>query len=297
MNSRTGIETAQRRSMRRNEQNHTPRYRRRGIGTIPMIAAFSGLAALTVGLWVAERVHVRALEGERAQTAAALSQARLQIQDLSTRLNQLAEKSRAEAAEPAPARPVARASAATRKGSAARAAVRDPRVDRLQGQLTETQKQLASTRDDLTKAQQELDGKITSTRDDLSGSIAKTHDDVIALQKRGEQNIYEFTLTKSKQLQHVGPLSLSLRSTSVKHKTYDLVMVVDDNSLSKKHINLYEPVWVTVGDRPQPVQLVVNRVGKDEVEGYISEPKYKKSELAATSDTPTPPAQQQLSTR
>ena len=100
----------------------------------------------------------------------------------------------------------------------------------------------------------------------------------MALQRRGEQNIYEFKLTKSKEMQRVGPLSISLRSTSVKHKTYDLTMAVYDNALAKKHVNIYEPVWITLSDRPQPVQLVVNHVEKNEITGYVSEPKYKKSE-------------------
>ena len=92
-------------------------------------------------------------------------------------------------------------------------------------------------------------------------------------------------------------MSLALRSTSTKHKTYDLAMAVDDNSLSKKHINLYEPVWITLSDRPQPVQLVVNRVTKDNVEGYVSEPKYRSSELSASTNQMPKSTQQQLETR
>jgi len=286
--------------------------RRRGIGAMPVIAACCGMAAaVTLGLWTAERNQVRALDQNRTQTAAALDQAKSQIQDLTNRLNALAEKSVETPEPPAPIRTAPRAAPSASRAASpasrkrpARAAASDPRLDRLQGQLTEAQKQLASTRDelastrdDLTKDKEELDGKINSTRDDLNGSIARTHDEVVALQRRGEQNIYEFKLTKSKDIQRVGPLSISLRSTSVKHKTYDLTMMVDDNALGKKHVNIYEPVWITLGDRPQPVQLVVNHVEKNQIEGYVSEPKYKKSELAANSGQPAQAPQQQLSTR
>jgi hypothetical protein len=119
----------------------------------------------------------------------------------------------------------------------------------------------------------------------------------VALQKRGEQNVYEFKLTKSKEMRRVGPLSISLRGANAKHKTYELAMIVDDNSLTKKNVNLYEPVWITLGDRPQPVQLVVNHVEKNEIEGYISEPKYRKSELLANSGQPVQNPQSELSTR
>jgi len=74
-----------------------------------------------------------------------------------------------------------------------------------------------------------------------------------------------------------------LRKVNLKHKSYNLAMMVDDAQLEKKNVNLYEPIWITFADRPQPLELVVNRVQKDLVVGYLSEPKYKKSELSATS--------------
>jgi len=242
---------------------------------------------IAAGLWMIQHNQIQALNADRYRSLAALHQAQSQIQDLTSRINLLSQRQMQSAdrtAEP-PARPVA----APVKRAPKQIAKSDPRVDRLQGQLAETRKELASTREDLTKTQESLDGKINSTRDDLDGSIARTHDEVIALQKRGEQNVYEFRLTKSKQMQRVGPVSLSLRSTSTKHKTYDLAMLVDDNMLNKKHVNLYEPVWITLTDRPQPVQLVVNRVGRDEVEGYVTEPKYRKSDLVTNAEAQAPP--------
>jgi hypothetical protein len=79
----------------------------------------------------------------------------------------------------------------------------------------------------------------------------------------------------------VGPISLSLRKVDFKKKHYDLSMMVDDFELQKKSVNLFEPVWITLSDHPQPVELVVNEIHKDEIKGYISEPKYKKSELVS----------------
>ena len=63
-------------------------------------------------------------------------------------------------------------------------------------------------------------------------------------------------------------------------------MMVDDNQLQKKGVNLYEPVWINLADRPQPLELVVNEISKNEIKGYLSEPKYKKADL----DASTPPA-------
>jgi hypothetical protein len=127
-----------------------------------------------------------------------------------------------------------------------------------------------------------MEGSLNSTKDELNGSIARTHEELVALAKRGERSYFEFDLTKSKQFQRFGPISLSLRRADTKHKNYDLNLIVDDNDLSKKRVNLYEPIWIHTENESQPVQIVVNKVGKNEVHGYVSAPKYKPSELAAS---------------
>jgi hypothetical protein len=211
-----------------------------------------------------------------------------QVQALSDKLNTLTS------APPAKSRPSAmpdgnhRRAAVHRPLVARRPLADDLRMTQMQDQLSWQQKQLASTREDLQKTRSDLDGRLNSTRDELNGSIgrandsiARTHEELVALEKRGERNYYEFQLDKSKRFQRVGPLSLSLRKVNTKHKSYDLAMMVDDSQLDKKNVNLYEPVWITLSDRPQPLELVINHVDKDHVQGYLSEPRYKKSELAA----------------
>jgi len=140
------------------------------------------------------------------------------------------------------------------------------------------------------KNREDLEGSIHSTRDELNGAIAKTHDELVALEKKGERTYFEFDLNKSKQFQRVGPVTLSLRKADTKRKNYDLAMIVDDNELNKKKVNLYEPVWIHTEHDSQPVQVVVNRIGKDMVHGYVSAPKYKPSELAAASSSNAAPA-------
>jgi hypothetical protein len=175
----------------------------------------------------------------------------------------------------------------------------DPRFGQLQGQLSDQQKLLASaredldqtrddlgkTRDDLGKTRDDLQGNIDSTRGELSGSIARTHDELVTLQKRGERNYYEFQLNKGKAFERVGPLRVSLRKADAKHKRFDVNLMVDDNELQKKSVNLYETVWLNLSDRPQPLELVVNQITKDHIAGYLSEPKYKKSELEQTANS------------
>ncbi len=266
-----------------------------------------GLAIAVVALVVVGGISLAYVSRERRQLndlnvtnqelSSSITQLKAQMQTMADKLNQ-----------PAPV-PVAAArviaEGTPRPRPVTRAAV-DPRYTQMQKRLADQEKELSSTREDLTKTRDDLNGKLDSTRDELSGnlastkdelnsSIGRTHDDVVALQKRGERNYYEFRLSKSKEFQRVGPLSLSLRKVNTKRKSYDLAMFVDDNQMQKKSVNLYEPIWINLEDRPQPVQLVVNQIGKDEIQGYISEPKYKKAELGETvSATPAaPPALKQ----
>jgi septal ring factor EnvC (AmiA/AmiB activator) len=211
-----------------------------------------------------------------------------QIQTLSEKLN-AAVTAQPAAIPPPPAvpqRPV-RAVAISRKP------VRppdDPRWRQVQSKLADQQKQIDTSREEAGQTRKELQDNLNSTRDELGGSIAKTHDELALLQKRGERNFYEFQVDKSKQFHAAGPLRLSLRKVNVKQGFYDVVLVVDDRQLEKRHVSLYEPLMFTLADRPQPVELVVNQIDKNQVKGYVSEPKYKKSELTATSPETRPAA-------
>lgn len=104
------------------------------------------------------------------------------------------------------------------------------------------------------------------------------------LQKKGERNYTEFDLTKSKQFKREGPFAIRLKKANDKHQYADLELMVDDRNLSQKHVNLYQPVMFSTPDSPQPVEVVINEISKDHIRGYVSASKYRRSELASTSD-------------
>ena len=200
------------------------------------------------------------------------------------------EAQRAEARSAAPIR-TETARAAVRVPRQTARPIEDPRISQLKAQLSEQEKEIASAkeeinnaRDQIQQTQGDLQGKLNASHDELSGSIARTHDEPVELQKRGERNYYEFQVDKTKQFQKVGRIRVSLRKANLKSKSYDLAMLVDDVQIQKKSVNLFEPVWISIEDRPQPLELVVNQVRKDQIAGNLSEPKYKKSESAANAD-------------
>ena len=256
---------------------------------VPLIALACALGALLFFLF-REASQNRQLATANQSLSDSLARTQTQMQSMAQQLNEL-RAAQAEAASTARAgqRRRAPALAAGAGSPASRLAVRDDsrfqqiqdRLSLQQNQLADQQKQIATARDDIGKTRDDLQGAITTTHDELSGSIAKTHEEVVALQKLGERNYYEFDLSKDKQFRKVGPLSLSLRKANSKRKSYDMALLVDDDQLQKKNVSLYETVWINLGDRPQPLELVVNKISKDRIQGYLSEPKFKRSELAA----------------
>jgi hypothetical protein len=251
---------------------------------VAAVLALVVVAGLAFGYGYRQQMMANHLTAQESVANATISDMQGQVNTLTTKLN---EMSAAQQAAVAAAQ--TQASAAHSNGTGAKAAVgkrsttENKRLKELQARIDEQQKQLKETQDQVAQNRSDLEGNLNSTRDELNGSIAKTHEELVALAKRGERSYFEFDLSKSKQFQRVGPVTLSLRKADTKHKNYNLEMIVDDNKLTKKNVNLYEPIWIHTENDSQPVQVVVNRVEKDLVHGYVSAPKYKPSELAVSS--------------
>ncbi|HKV26228.1 MAG TPA: hypothetical protein VJN93_16650 [Candidatus Acidoferrum sp.] len=282
---------------------------------IAVIALF-GIVAVTFAYGYHQQSLARQLSTQQTASSATVNQLQSQVSDLTAKLSQMSVAQTAPQAAPTPAaapsetstapvdldpqasasEPAAKPKTPVKHTHAKRRVVHhrpavDKKYQQLQAQLDDQEKQLKATQDQMTKDRSDLESSISSTRDDLNstrdnlnGSIARTHDELVSLEKKGERNYVEFDLTKSKQFQRVGPLTLSLRKADTKHKHFNLAMMVDDNELQKKNVNLYEPIWIHSDSDAdaQSVQVVVNKIDKNHVHGYISSPKYKPSELATT---------------
>jgi len=242
---------------------------RGGAAVVILLLVFGGIALSYGHRQGAMMDH---LESNEAGLNATIGQLQSQLSIMAAKLNDVsaAQTAAAEAAN----------SPTAKRAPAPRAAADTARLRQMQARLEQQQKQLKETQDDVVKTRSDLEGTLNSTRDELNGSIAKTHEELVALQNRGERNYYEFDLAKSKKFLRSGPIMLSVRKTDAKHQHLDLAMIVNDNELSKKNVNLYEPVWVYDTNDPMPVQVVVNQIGRDRVHGYVSVPKYRQVNLA-----------------
>jgi hypothetical protein len=236
--------------------------------------------------------HLVAENQESSQTLAAT---RSQVDDLTAKVNALAAQS-AQAQQQVQAEAAPAPHPQVRHLTASHHATQPSRWKKMQAQLDAQNKAIEDTRTQIASTQ----GDLSNTRTELTGSIARTHDELVLLEKKGERSYYEFDIDKSKQYAHSGPFGVKLRKANVKHQYADLELMVDDRSLSQKHVNLYQPVMFYMPDSGQPVELVINSVTKDHIHGYVSAPKYRQSELASmknansTTQATTPPQRQKL---
>jgi hypothetical protein len=252
----------------------------------PVLVIIFILAATGVVLGVCnyqQRSVIRQIAADEADLNATIAQLHRQLQDATTKINEIAAVQAAQAT-----------AAANKAQSDARAAVAESgmeatRLRQLQAAVSDQQRSLQAAQAEVARTRSDLEGSLNSTRNELNGSIARTHAELVVLEKRGERDYFEFDAAKSKQFQRTGPLNLSVRRTDAKHANVDLVLLVNDRQISKKGVNLYEPVWIYEAQDAQPVQVVVNIIDKNWAHGYVSAPKYTRADLSAISGPVAPP--------
>lgn len=80
-----------------------------------------------------------------------------------------------------------------------------------------------------------------------------------------------FDVTRSKHFQRIGPISIGLWRTDARHGNYDVSLLVSGQRFDKKHVGMDQALAIRIGDSA-PMELVVNRVGKNDVAGYLTAP-------------------------
>jgi uncharacterized protein (DUF2141 family) len=135
------------------------------------------------------------------------------------------------------------------------------------------QTDLNSTKDDLKMA-----------RSEMGTLIARNHDEIDTLRRLGERDYVEFTIVGKNKPQKVGNVTVELKGINQKKNQVNLAMTVEDKRFEKKNRALNEPIFFYISGTHIPEEIVVNKVGKDQVSGYVSIPKAN-SQPTTTSTT------------
>jgi hypothetical protein len=120
---------------------------------------------------------------------------------------------------------------------------------------------------------QETKDALTGAKGELSGAIARTHDELVALAHRTDRDYFEFNLQRRHDRKKIGNIMIELLKTNRKQNLYTIDLFFDDKRTQRKDQALDQPVYFYVQGAPTALELVVNKLDKDRVSGYISAPK------------------------
>jgi hypothetical protein len=113
---------------------------------------------------------------------------------------------------------------------------------------------------------------LNGTKGELTGSIARTHDELVALAHKTDRDYFEFSANRNVQ-QKVGNVSLRLEKTNPKKNNYSVVLLFDDKRTERKDQAVASPVFFYMQGAPSTLELVVTKLDKNSVSGYVSAPK------------------------
>lgn len=82
----------------------------------------------------------------------------------------------------------------------------------------------------------------------------------------------EFTLFKRSEPIQVGDVGLVLRGTDVNKQRYALILVIEGHRIERKDLDIKIPLYFYVGENTQPHELVVTKVGQDQIVGRLRSP-------------------------
>jgi hypothetical protein len=121
---------------------------------------------------------------------------------------------------------------------------------------------LDTTREDLKMAKSEM-GTL----------IARNHDEIDQLRRLGERDYTEFTISGRNHPQKVANVTVELKGINQKRNQFSVAMVVEDKRFEKKNRAINEPIFFYMTGTHIPQELVINKVSKDAISGYVSIPK------------------------
>jgi len=121
-------------------------------------------------------------------------------------------------------------------------------------------------------------------RSEMGTLIARNHDEIDQLRRLGERDYVEFKVDGKNKPVKVGNVTVELKNVNEKNNRFTVAMTVEDKKFEKKNRAMNEPIFFYTSGARYPEEMVVNKVGKNVVSGYVSIPKAN-AQPAATSSS------------
>jgi chromosome segregation ATPase len=155
----------------------------------------------------------------------------------------------------------------------------DTKVSAVSSDVGNVRQDVGSVKQEVAANKSELDKTISNLKQvtgDLgvqSGFIATNTKELDALKALGDRTYIEFKIGKTKQPYKVADITVLLKNADPKRNRYTIELVADDKKFEKKDRSVLEPVQFYMSKYRQPYEIVVNNINKDQIVGYLAQPK------------------------
>lgn len=159
-------------------------------------------------------------------------------------------------------------------------------VDQLKQQATHLQGETSQLKEKLTETNSTvatLDQKTIENRSQIDqnraavGEVRTTAQanttEIAGVKRSLEREYFNFELQEKGGYMKVFEVSLSLKDADWKKRQFDLYVLADGKVIQKKDQSINEPILFYVEGKKKPYEVVVTRVDKKLVVGYLSVPK------------------------
>jgi chromosome segregation ATPase len=114
---------------------------------------------------------------------------------------------------------------------------------------------------------------LNMARSELGTLIAKNHDEIDVLRRLGERDYIEFSIAGKNKPQKIGNVTVELKGVNEKKNRANLALTVEDKTTEDKNRCINQPLFFYLSGTHQPEEIVINKIGKNQISGYLSIPK------------------------
>jgi chromosome segregation ATPase len=153
------------------------------------------------------------------------------------------------------------------------AVTNDRDAKQLQTQVAQTREAAKAASADSSRARPDV-SRLSANVESLAPQIAADREELSAMRAAAESIVLKFRITKYIQSTVIAGLTISLRKADPRTNRYSITIVSRDNQrLEANDRTLQEPVRLyTSSEHRDPIELVVNEIGRDEIAGFVQIP-------------------------
>ena len=139
-------------------------------------------------------------------------------------------------------------------------------------QVTQAHSAISGLRDTATRNRTDI-GATRDALDEVRQSAEGTAGELSEFKRSFEREHFNFELHKKGGFMKVFEIHLKLKGTDFRKQRCDLEVFVDGKRIKKDDQYINEPVYFYAQDQKKPYEIVLTKVNKEYVVGYLSVPK------------------------